>query len=192
MQGYYDWHPATHLDRPVALVGFLGAAVAQTAQAICALTGLPLADLARRVESAAGKGVSHIVLRDGDAALRQAERAQLTAALAQAPPPVIALTDGALLDPTSRADVEEAATLVWLDAPLPVLADRARAARAAHPAAFPQFMTRGARITEDALLPLLNVRLPAYQQARHRVEIGRRTPTEVAREIIERLGLTGP
>ena len=188
MQGYYDPHPSRTLERPLVLVGFMGAATSQTAQAICALTGLPLADLDRRIEGEAGRSIAHIVLRGGDAALRSVERRLLAAALRERPPPVIALSDGALLDPRSQSEVAARATLVWLDADLDTLTRRVRRARAARPGSLPAFMQRGTQVTKDALKPLLNVRRPGYSAAEVRIDIGERTPTQVARELLSLLG----
>ena len=189
MQGYYDPHPATSLERPIALVGFMGTATTQTAQAICALTGLPLADLDRRIEGQAGRSISHIVLREGDTALRAAERRLLTAALRERPAPVIALSDGALLDPRCQAEVSAHARLVWLDADLGELTRRVRRDQAARPGSLPALMQRGAQVSEDALKPLLNVRRPGYAAAELRVDIGTRNPTQVARQLLQLLAL---
>jgi shikimate kinase len=129
------------------------------------------------------------VLREGDAALRAAERRLLTAALRERPAPVIALSDGALLDPRSQAEVVARARLIWLDADLQELTRRVRRERAARPGSLPAFMQKGAQVSEDALRPLLNVRRPAYATAELRVDIGDRSPTQVARQLLQLLAL---
>ena len=191
MQGYYDHYPTTVLQRPLVLIGFLGTQAAQTAQALCALTGLPLEDVERAVEGSAGRSISHLWLRAGEAMVRRQEAAALRRALTRRPHAVIAAGDGALLDPDVRAAVLAQARVVHLDAPITELARRVRRQLDEKPGSLPQFMQKGAVVTALGLQDLLDARAPGYAEADHRIDISGLRPTQVARRLITDLDLLG-
>ncbi len=190
MQGYYDMYPGIYLERPLVLTGFLGSQTAQTAQALCALTGLPLVDLDRDIESRAGQSISHFFLREGECAFRNVEHALLGQALDRKPPPVIALGDGALLSADSRRLVTQRADLVWLTAPLSELAARVRSQLEKRPGSVPAFMQKGSVVTALGLQPLYEERVEGYAAATESLDIRGKTPTQVAQQLIAHRGLT--
>ena len=189
MQGYYDMFPGIYLERPLVLTGFLGSQTAQTAQAVCALTGLPLVDLDRDIESRAGRSISHFLLREGECAFRNVEHALLVQALDRTPPPVIALGDGALLSAENRSLVLDRADLVWLTAPLSELASRVRVQLEKRPGSVPAFMQKGSVVTALGLQPLYEDRVEGYATAAESVDIRGKTPTQVAQHLIALRGL---
>lgn len=191
MQGYYDMFPGAVLERPLVLTGFLGTQTAQTAQAICALTGLPLVDLDRDIESRSGRSLSHLILREGECAFRNVEHALLLQALDRTPPAVIALGDGALLAPDNRKHVLRKADLICLTAPLSELAGRIRDQLAKRPGSVPVFMQKGSVVTALGLQPLYDERAPGYAAAAQTLDISGQTPTQVARAIIKQRELLG-
>ena len=190
MQGYYDMYPGIYLERPLVLTGFLGSQTAQTAQALCALTGLPLVDLDRDIESRAGQSVSHFFLREGECAFRNVEHALLLQGLERTPPPVIALGDGALLSEDSRRLVTQRADLIWLTAPLSELASRVRAQLEKRPGSVPAFMQKGSVVTALGLQPLYEARVEGYSAAAESLDIRGKTPTQVAQRLIALRDLT--
>ena len=84
-------------------------------------------DSDEQVEAATGRTVREIFEQDGETAFRREESAALVAAVGDDnTPAVISVAGGAVLDPANRACIAEAGTVVWLRAPVEVLAVRAR------------------------------------------------------------------
>jgi shikimate kinase len=189
MDGYYSYQPAVTLDRPLCLIGFMGAGVGAVGSTLGALTGLTWIDLDRRVEHAAGRSISHLVLREGLDAWRTIERGELRRALGARPPRIVSLGDGALLDDDNRALVKERAQLVYLRAPVEDLARAVRRELDEQPGRYPTFMQRGAVVTAAALGPLLAAREPGYLDGAVVVDLDRQAPTRVARAVMRAVGL---
>lgn len=184
---YYGHHATTTLARPVAIAGFIGAGVPAIARAVSAQTGIPFINLSRWVEHARGKSIANLVLHDGECALRSAEEEGLARGLQGAPPPIIALGHGALLSPKSRALLRDRdAILMYLQAPLGVLADRARAqiarARTKH---YPYFTEHSDGAAD--LEALFSARLPGYLDAQVTVSIAELSTLEASHAIMKHL-----
>jgi len=84
---------------------------------------LPFADADEEIEAAAGLKVADIFERYGEGYFRDGER-RVLARLIDGPPRVIAAGGGAFMDPETRALILEECTAVWLDADVPLLAER--------------------------------------------------------------------
>lgn len=110
-------------DRPVVVVGLMGAGKTTVATRVAAALGRPVRDsddeLARRYRLTA----ADYARRHGLAALHRQEARHLRQALAQRPPPVIAAAASVVDDPACRRALA-GAFVVWLDAPAGVLAAR--------------------------------------------------------------------
>ena len=189
MFGYYGHQPPVLLERPLCLVGFLGAGSVAVGSALGALTGLPWIDLDRRVEHAAGRTVSQLVLERGDGALQQLEGVALRRALDARPPGIISLGAGALRLPGSAAAVASEATSVYLRWPVEALARNIRRELDQQPGRYPEFMVRRSVVTAAGLSPLLAAREPTYAVATHTVDCLDKAPTTIAREIMALVGL---
>jgi shikimate kinase len=184
---YYSHHPRRVLDRPLALVGFMGAGVSRTAHALASQQGLPFQELDRVVEHTAGMSRTRIVVEQGEPTLRAIEREQLVRLLADRPFGVLALGDGALLDDASRQRVREQAQLVHVQRPLEVVLDAIRRELQASPGCYPEFVFAAPDSVED-LKPLHDERLPGYREADVAVLAHREHPRAVADRVAEMLG----
>jgi shikimate kinase len=71
--------------------------------------------------------VRQIFETDGEPAFRALESEVLADSLAAIEPTVIAAAGGVVLDPANRALLQRAATVAWLQAPVPVLVGRVAA-----------------------------------------------------------------
>ncbi len=152
----------------------MGSGKSTVAFAAAALLGRGAIDLDRVIESAAGESIAEIFAGEGEAGFRRRESEALRENLDG--PVVVALGGGAVLDDESWRLVKEAATSIWLDAPLKVLWQRAG---------------------EDPLRPLsldraefehrFRVRRRRYAESDHRVDADRPV-LEIAEEIARLCG----
>jgi shikimate kinase len=117
------------LDRPVVLVGLMGAGKTAVGRRLAARLGLRFADADHEIEAAAGRSVAAIFAELGEPAFRDGER-RVIARLLDAGPGVIATGGGAFIDPQTRAAVKERAVSIWLRADVDLLVKRtARSSR---------------------------------------------------------------
>ena len=77
------------------------------------------------IERVTGRTVRQIFETDGEAAFRRAETEVLTAALGGPDQAVVSVAGGAVLDAANREAIADAGTVVWLRAPVAILAERA-------------------------------------------------------------------
>ncbi|MET0182828.1 MAG: shikimate kinase [Caulobacterales bacterium] len=111
------------VDRPIALVGLMGAGKTTVGRRLAAALELPFADADAEIERAAGLTVSEIFARHGEAEFRRGERSVIARLLGDRPL-ILATGGGAFIDPEARALMKEKAVTVWLKAPLDVLMRR--------------------------------------------------------------------
>lgn len=111
------------IDRPIALVGLMGAGKTTVGRRLAAALGMAFIDADEEIERAAGLSVPDIFARHGEAEFRRGER-QVIARLLGRPPHVLATGGGAFMDPETRALMKEKAISIWLKAPLEVLMRR--------------------------------------------------------------------
>lgn len=168
--------------RHLVLVGLMGAGKS-TVGAVCATRlGRPFVDTDHAVESAAGRSVREIFDADGEDAFRALERAAVRTAATDPEPAVIACGGGVAVDPENRALLRDHGFVVWLDAPVTELAERA--ARA--PGARPLLATGDPVATLDRLAA---ARRDAYAEIAHtRVETDGRSVDAVADLVLEAFG----
>lgn len=178
---YYDPFPVVHLDRPLSLVGFIGAETNMVGRLLSSVTGLPFATLSALVAHAAGRSAADLRRAQGEAALRALEGPTLARALADRPAGVLVLDDATLLDRGNLRRVQQESTLVYVHRPFEALARRIRSDRRDHAS------LDGVRDEAD-LRALLRARAPGYAAAALRIDGGDRAPLDIAREIAGRLG----
>ena len=117
--------PAPHvqLDRPLVLVGLMGAGKSAIGRRLSNRLGLPFHDSDDAIESAAGCPIPEIFSRYGEPAFRDVER-KVIGRLLTGEAKVLATGGGAFMDPETRATIKQRAITLWLRADLDVLVDR--------------------------------------------------------------------
>ncbi len=111
------------VDRPVVLVGLMGAGKSSIGRRLAARLGVKFVDADSEIEAAAGCPIPEIFERHGEAAFRDGER-RVIARLLDGGPQVLATGGGAFMDAETRARIAEGAVSVWLRADLDVLVER--------------------------------------------------------------------
>jgi shikimate kinase len=114
---------ATRLDKPVVLVGLMGAGKSCIGRRLAARLKLAFLDSDTEFEAAAGCSIADYFARHGEAAFRDGER-KVIARLLDGPPVVLATGGGAFVDPDTRARIKAGAISVWIKADLDLLVKR--------------------------------------------------------------------
>ena len=115
---------AAALDRPIVLVGMMGAGKSTVGRRLAKRLGLPFVDSDSEIESAAGGSTAaDVFLRYGEDDYRDGEK-RVVARLVDGMVKVIATGGGAFVDPDTRLMLNEKTITVWLDAPVDVLDER--------------------------------------------------------------------
>jgi shikimate kinase len=169
---------AEQLDRPIVLVGLMGAGKSTVGRRLARRLGLPFVDSDDAIEDAAGYSAAEVFERYGEADFRDGER-RLVARLVEGDVRVIATGGGAYVDPRTRKLLNERAITVWLDAPVDVLADRTgrRDTR-------PLLRNNDRRGTLERLS---QERGPAYAEAHIRIRSGNGAHKDVVESILQAL-----
>jgi shikimate kinase len=110
-------------ERPIVLVGLMGAGKSTVGRRLARRLGLPFADADEEIEADAGLAIAEIFERYGEARFRERERL-VVARLVDGPRRVIAAGGGAFVDAETRALILERCVAVWLDAELELIAER--------------------------------------------------------------------
>jgi shikimate kinase len=113
------------VDRPIAVVGLMGAGKTTFGRALAERLARPFSDSDVEIEAETGRSAAEILIAEGEVELHRLERDSLVEALARRPPEVVAVAAGALDEARQRAALDRA-FVVWLDAPPEVLAGRFR------------------------------------------------------------------
>ena len=166
------------LDRPIVLVGLMGAGKSTVGRRLAKRLGLPFVDSDDAIGDAAGYSAAEVFERYGEADFRDGER-RLVARLVDGDVRVIATGGGAFVDPRTRRLLNERAITVWLDAPIDVLAERT-GRRDTRP-----LLRNGDR--KDTLERLAEERGPAYAEAHIRVRSGFGAHKDVVDTILDEL-----
>lgn len=151
------------LDRPVVLVGLMGAGKTRVGKRLAERVALPFIDTDHEIERENGKTISELFETVGEPAFREGER-RVIARLLEGPPSIIAAGGGAYLDPRTRAKIREHGSAVWLRADLATLI--ARTSRS-NKRPLLEGVDRGKKLSE-----LIAIRHPIYAEADAVVESG--------------------
>lgn len=114
---------ARRLDRPVVLVGLMGAGKSTVGRRLAKRLGLSFVDSDSAIEDASGYSAAEVYERFGEKDFRDGER-RLVARLIDGEVRVIATGGGAYVDPRTRQLLNDRSITIWLDAPIEVLAER--------------------------------------------------------------------
>src|SRR5262245_16053395 len=101
------------LDRPIVLVGLMGAGKSTVGRRLARRLGLPFVDSDAEIEEAAGRTAADLFDRYGENDFRDGER-RLVARLIDGSLRVIATGGGAFVDPSTRQLLNDRAITVWL------------------------------------------------------------------------------
>jgi shikimate kinase len=148
--------PAFPIDRPIVLVGMMGAGKTTVGRRLAKALDLAFHDADAEIEQAAGMSVSELFEKHGEASFRQGETKVIARLLAGAPI-VLATGGGALANASTRALVKERAISIWLRADVDTLARRATR-RPTRP-----LLKKGD--PKETIARLLNERTPYYEEA---------------------------
>ena len=115
------------IDRPVVMVGLMGAGKTSVGRALARRLGIPFVDSDKEIEAAAGCSVVDIFAMYGEEEFRRVEQ-RVIERLLDTPPAlkVISTGEGAFITPAIRQMMQERALTVWLRADLDLLVIRTR------------------------------------------------------------------
>ena len=145
-----------NLDRPVILVGLMGAGKTRVGRRLAERLSLRFLDTDIEIEQETGKTIAELFAQIGEPAFRDGERRTI-ARLMRGGVSVIATGGGAFMDPQTRANIRDKALSVWLRADLDTLV--ARTSRSTKRPLL-QGVDRAAKLGE-----LMALRYPVYAEA---------------------------
>lgn len=167
---------ARRIDRPVVLVGLMGAGKSTVGRKLAALLRTDFVDADEEIERAASMTVAEIFERFGEPYFRDGER-RVIARLIHEGHGVIATGGGAFIHPETRALVLAEAIAVWIDCEVATLVERT-GRRSSRP-----LLKNGD--PAEILARLHTERTPFYAEAHVRVSSMRGPHASTACEIIE-------
>lgn len=144
------------IDRPIALVGMMGAGKTTVGRRLAYALNLPFHDADMEIERAAGMSVSELFARHGEESFRRGE-AQVIERLLSGTPIVLATGGGALLNAATRKLIQKRALSIWIRADVDTLVKRATR-RATRP-----LLKDGD--PKETIARLLEARTPLYEAA---------------------------
>ena len=165
-----------HRRKQIYLLGFMGSGKSTVGELLSKELGWPFIDLDTVIEAGQGVSIREIFERSGEGFFRQLERAALTEVM-KSEPVVIALGGGTFANEANVELIRETGgTTVWLDCPVELLLERCSG-----------MVTRPLFRDAESLQRLLDLRVPYYRLAEHRVSTEGRSAQEVTEQIL-RLG----
>jgi shikimate kinase len=166
------------LDRPVVMVGLMGAGKSAIGKRLAHALSLPFVDADKEIEEAAGCTIPEIFARFGEPAFRDGER-RVIARLLDGPPCVLATGGGAFMDENTRAKIKLSGLSIWLRAELDTLVRRT--ARRGHRPLL------NAGDPREILAKLMGVRYPVYAEADLTVDSADAPPEITTQRVLEAL-----
>jgi shikimate kinase / 3-dehydroquinate synthase len=106
------------LDRPLAIIGFMGAGKSTLGREAADRVGRSFVDIDELVEAEYGGTVTEIFARDGEERFRDVEEEWAVSMIERSEGGVVALGGGAIESERTRECLREHATTVWLDVPV--------------------------------------------------------------------------
>ncbi len=170
---------AAKIDKPIVLLGMMGAGKSALGVRLAEALGLHFADADTEIEKAAQMTIAEIFEEHGETAFRDGERRVIKRLLDEAPH-ILALGGGAFINHETRALVHEKAVSVWLDVGLDELVARVER----KPNKRPLLIGQNVRAK---LQELLATRGPIYAEADLRVDVGGGSHEDAVARLIEAL-----
>jgi len=172
-------------ERPIALIGLMGAGKSAVARVLGERLGVSVADLDGMIEAVEGCSVAELFERAGEAWFRRRE-SELLAEAIRSGVQVVACGGGVVLDAERRRLLRERCRVVWLEASPETAAGRLEAVDGHAASVRPLLAGQPAR---ERLAQLLAERAPLYAEAAHaRVATDGRSPEQVADAVIAAVG----
>jgi shikimate kinase len=170
----------------VHLIGYRGTGKTTVARLLAERLGWAWIDADVVLERRAGKSIAAMFADDGEAAFRELE-SEVLRELVSLDRHVLSLGGGVVLRAENRASIQSAGPVVWLTARPETIADRM--ATDATTASRRPNLTDSGGIEE--IRRLIGEREPHYRQcASLQIDTERKSPVEVADEIISKIGDT--
>ena len=166
------------LDRPIVMVGMMGAGKSAIGRRLAQRLGMPFVDADAEIERAAGCSIAEIFEKHGEADFRDGER-RVIARLLLGPVGVLATGGGAFMDSETRARIRAGAISVWLKADLDTLVERV--SRRNHR---PLLQNGDPR---EILAQLMTERYPIYAEADITVETGDAPTAATVERVVDGL-----
>ena len=163
------------LDRPVVLIGLMGAGKSSVGKRLATMMGRGFVDADDAIEDAAQRTIPEIFAEFGEAYFRDGER-RVIARLMDEHSGVIATGGGAFVDPETRALILEKGIAVWIDCDIDTLVERTSRRNNR-----PLLKTGDPR---EILTRLLDERGPLYDEAQVRVKSDSGPHTDTALAIL--------
>jgi shikimate kinase len=117
-------HPEMpQLDRPLVLIGLMGAGKTRVGKRLATRLRLPFVDADGEIEKDTGKTIAELFATAGEPAFREGER-RIMARLLGGPVCVVASGGGAYIDAETRKLIRENGLALWLRADLDTLVER--------------------------------------------------------------------
>ena len=174
------------MDQPkcIALIGPRGCGKTTVGRALARLLDGECVDTDERIAERESRSITDVFVTEGETGFRRRE-CEAIREVVQAPPAVISVGGGAVLNEQNVDALRAVATVVWLRAPAETLYQRI--------STDPATLGSRPRLTDqagvDEVRRLLAERAPLYQRASHfQIETVDRDPKEIAEEIVRRAG----
>lgn len=174
--------PKIILDKPIVMVGLMGAGKTSVGRALARSLGIDFVDSDSEIETAAGASVVDIFSMYGEQEFRRAETSVIERLLDAKPRvKVISTGEGAFITPAVREMVMRRAISIWLKADLDLLVKRTNFRHTR-----PQLLNNDSRVI---LSQLINERYETYAMADIMVETHdeslRKTLNAVLRALVQ-------
>ena len=170
----------TRLDRPVALVGMMGAGKTRLGKMLAEALSVPFVDSDEEIEKAAGLSIPEIFEKFGEPYFRDGERRVIKRLLDQ-PVQVIATGGGAILNADTASELWSKTLAIWVRADINVMLERT-----ARNDKRPLLKNGDPR---EIMTRLMDVRYPIYQQAHIMVESRSGAAEDVLADAINQIDI---
>lgn len=167
-----------HLNRPIVMLGLMGAGKTKVGGLLAQHLGLPFVDADHEIELAASMSISDIFETHGEPAFRDLERKVITRLMSD-DIKVIAPGGGAIMNPQTADLIFAKALTVWLKADLDILVERT-GRNEKRP-----LLKGGNR--EDILGNLMKQRYPVYERAEVHLQTDASAPEIAAERLLIKL-----
>lgn len=144
----------------IVLIGFMGSGKTTVGRELHHRLGYPLVDMDQMIEQRVGKSITAIFAEQGEATFREMETAMLLElALSDPQQRIISTGGGVVGSEENREILKRMGYVVWLDAPVKVIAERTAKSRSR-----PLLLDEN---PEEKIRDLMAKRQPLYQETAH-------------------------